>query len=412
MMPRIPWIVCQLGAREHYAVPRALHRQGVLDSLVTDLWVSPKHLLANIPLLNRLAGMRRLRGRFDPELAGGRVLASNFRALFHEGIHHLQRHDGTRGLLSRYAVFQAAAVRVLKADLRRASAQRILFSYSNTALKLFRFASTRDWPTVLGQVDPGPEEHRIINEEQQRYPLWETTWKAAPASYWDAWWEEIDLSERIIINSEWSRECLLKVGVPANKLEIIPLVYDGIPPVQRPPRPDGAPLRVLFLGQITLRKGIARLLDAMRLLIDEPIELILAGPTWISPEAWKGLKVRWLGAVPRSEVNAVYDAADVFILPTLSDGYALTQLEALARGVPVIASKNCGSAVVHGRNGWILDDLEPTTIASMLSSLKVSSLTGPITNLQAFGIDELGAALIGLGQPLSPYQRHASGSAM
>jgi hypothetical protein len=84
MMPRVPWIVCQLGAREHSTVPRALHRRGVLEGLVTDLWASPKHFLADIPLLDRLGGMRSLRDRYHPELAGARVLAPNFRTLVDE----------------------------------------------------------------------------------------------------------------------------------------------------------------------------------------------------------------------------------------------------------------------------------------------------------------------------------------
>lgn len=390
----MPWIVCQLGAREHYAIPRALHRQGVLNFLVTDLWMPPKHPLNRMPFLGRLAGVRRLRGRYHPDLANGRVVAANFRSLVDEGLHQLQRHPITLELLHRYELFQSAAVRMLAAQTRGTIRERILFSYSNTALKVFRHAKSRGWATVLGQVDPGPEEHRIIAEEQQRYPLLDTIWRPAPASYWDAWWEEISLAERIIINSEWSRECLLKVGVPADKLEIVPLVYEGLPPPPRPRRRDGAPLQVLFLGQITLRKGIARLLDAMRLLIDEPIELILAGPTWISPSVWDGLKVRWLGPVPRSEVNSIYDAADLLILPTLSDGFALTQLEALARGVPVLASKHCGAAVIPGQNGWILDDLEPLTIASQLKSLDLHSLAEPIDHHQGFGLAELGRTLV------------------
>ena len=44
----VPWICCQLGAREHYAIPRALFRLGMLDLLVTDAWVPPSSLLAKI----------------------------------------------------------------------------------------------------------------------------------------------------------------------------------------------------------------------------------------------------------------------------------------------------------------------------------------------------------------------------
>jgi hypothetical protein len=63
-MNQSQWICCQLGAREHYAVPRALHRRGRLRMLVTDCWVRPGHPLTNIPG----DWARRLSERFQPDL--------------------------------------------------------------------------------------------------------------------------------------------------------------------------------------------------------------------------------------------------------------------------------------------------------------------------------------------------------
>lgn len=70
--------------------------------------------------------------------------------------------------------------------------------------------------------------------------------------------------------------------------------------------------------------------------------------------------------MPSSGVGEVYSKAEAFIFPTLSDGIALTQLEASAHGLPVIASRYCGDAVTEGVNGWILDDLAPVTLASVI----------------------------------------------
>ena len=71
--------------------------------------------------------------------------------------------------------------------------------------------------------------------------------------------------------------------------------------------------------------------------------------------------------MPRSEVDAYYRDADVFILPTISDGFALTQLEAQAQGVPVIASQRCGDVVRHGENGLRLDAVSPEAIADAVA---------------------------------------------
>ena len=70
------WISCQLGAREHYAVPRALHRSGYLDRLITDIWLYPNSLLAAVK--------RNLRDRFHPELKSAIVQSINLGALAFE----------------------------------------------------------------------------------------------------------------------------------------------------------------------------------------------------------------------------------------------------------------------------------------------------------------------------------------
>jgi glycosyltransferase involved in cell wall biosynthesis len=183
-------------------------------------------------------------------------------------------------------------------------------------------------------------------------------------------------------------------------MEVVPLVYEkAVGGVQsavggRRSADGGGRFEVLFLGQVNLRKGVGRLLEAMRGLRDESIFLTLAGPGEIDPTAWADLpKVRWVGQVPRSEVGRLYEAADLFILPTISDGYALTQLEALAHGLPVLASRACGNAVTHGENGWLLDDLEPSTIANAIRAAR-EALPLPNVAPPRFGLEDLAAKLV------------------
>ena len=123
------------------------------------------------------------------------------------------------------------------------------------------------------------------------------------------------------------------------------------------------PLRVLFLGQINLRKGIARLLKAARSFQSQPVDFLMVGPIQINiPEDLRSNRnIRWVGPVTRNKVRNYYQQADVLILPTLSDGFALTQLEALAHRVPVIASRRCGEVVTDHVNGLLLE--EPTAAA-------------------------------------------------
>jgi glycosyltransferase involved in cell wall biosynthesis len=346
------WLCCQLGAREHYAVPRALQRDGLLAELITDLW------------------MRRA-GRFHPALAGARVAAPNLAALAFELKASLARENGWKLISQRNDWFQQYALDELK---RTTNGNHTIFAYSYAAAEIFKFARERGWRTVLGQIDPGPAEERIVTDLQNTSDIKHRKWQPAPKAYWDNWREECSLADQIVVNSQWSNDALLSEGVPAEKIKIIPLAYESWTDsrsFQRLyPRAFSAErsLRVLFLGQINLRKGVGQLLDAVQLLKGESVEFWFVGPTQISvPQDLKlHPQCRWFGAAPRVEVDSYYRAADVFILPTLSDGFGLTQLEAQSWKLPVIASRYCGEVVRDGFNGVLLDEVSGEAIAHVL----------------------------------------------
>ena len=377
------WICCQLGAREHYAIPRALLRMGMLGSLITDVWIPPSSLLAKV-----CGRESKLRERFHNELRDAQVKAFNSSLIVFETLARARRLSGWPKIIARNRWFQRKAVSFLRSQLRKGAwlprsftlstidSPPVLLSYSYAALEPFRYAKAQGWKTLLVQIDPGPEEEKIVAEEVARVPELAGDWQPAPPEYWSNWREECKLADRIVVNSEWSREALIRAGVAPGKLSIIPLAYEpGVgsrrltePRLQRN-YPDHftaeRPMRVLFLGLINLRKGVARLLEAARILRNEPVEFWMVGPVEIANASTSGDRgrVRWFGPVPREKAADYYRNADVFILPTLSDGFAITQLEAQAHGLPVIASKNCGKVVENGVNGIILDEPSAACIA-------------------------------------------------
>ena len=332
------WLCCQLGAREHYAVPRALKRSGLLARLITDLWT------------------RRV-NRFHPDLAGARVAAPNLAALTFELKASLARENGWKLISERNKWFQRQALAELK---RTTNGNHTIFAYSYAAAELFKFARERGWRTVLGQIDPGPTEER--------------RWQPVPEEYCDNWRNECSLADQIVVNSQWSKDALLREGIPAEKIQIIPVAYepwtDARSFQRHYPRAFSAerPLRVLFLGQINLRKGVQQLLDAVQLLKSEPVEFWFVGRTQINVSQDLRLhpQCRWFGPAPRVEVDSYYRDADVFIFPTLSDGFGLTQLEAQSWKLPVIASRYCGEVVRDGFNGVLLDEVSGEAIANVL----------------------------------------------
>src|SRR5438132_11955078 len=95
------WLCCQLGAREHYAIPRALFRTGVLDCLVTDAWVPPSSLLA------KLCGQTsKLSERFHDELRDAPVTAFNSPLVLFETLARARRLGMWPSILARNRWFQ------------------------------------------------------------------------------------------------------------------------------------------------------------------------------------------------------------------------------------------------------------------------------------------------------------------
>jgi len=361
------WICCQLGAREHYAVPRALLVNGMLGEFITDLWIRPGTLLHS--------WKKRLTGRFHPGLAGARIKAPNVAALTFEFKASLARENGWKLISRRNEWFQQHAV----AQLANGSTNgnHTIFAYSYAAEEIFKFAKDRGWRTILGQIDPGPAEERIVAKLDNTSAIKHNHWEPAPAGYWIRWRNECTLADQIVVNSEWSKDALLAEGIPAEKIRVIPVAYESSTDagsLQRLyPRAFSAerPMRVLFLGQINLRKGVGQLLEAVELLSGENVEFWFVGPTQIHvPQSLKlHPQVRWFGVAPRVEVASYYRDADVFIFPTLSDGFGLTQLEAQSWKLPVVASRNCGEVVRDGVNGVILEAVSGQAIADALLSL-------------------------------------------
>ena len=381
------WLALQIGAREHYAIPRALQQLGLLHHLYTDSWMPTRSPV------RRFVPSKALAGRFHPDLRAASVRAPWLGSLAFELRSRLvRRPSGWPRTIARNSWFQRWAVRQLN-GLQQPELS--VFSYSYAALAIFRLARQRGYPCVLGQMDPGPEEEQLVIAEHRRYPHLTGSWQPAPAHYWQNWAEELELADRIVVNSPWSWRCLLRQGVPASKLRLIPLVYE--PSVELFPAAPApiTPFQLLFLGTIGLRKGIARLLEAMRLLEGQPVQLTLAGPSELDPQAWATApNIRWLGPVPRSQVAALYARANAMVLPTLSDGFAITQLEALAYNCPVIASHFCGEVVTPGVNGWLFPSLEPEAIAATIveAMATAEALPRPLAR-PTFGLPQLAAAL-------------------
>jgi glycosyltransferase involved in cell wall biosynthesis len=352
-----PWICSQIGAREHYAVPRALHHVERLNAFYSDFWADT--LVRKI----KIGKGRSLAARFHPDLAGAKIKSWNLRALAWEA--GLRRHSRGGGINNKYFGFIEVGRKfacAVRDDLRRRLIPKnaIFFAYDTGALETLEWLREHGIPCVVDQMDPSRVEVNLMREEEKRWPGWVVGATEVPEEYFSRREREWLLADRVVVNSEFCRRGLIQQGVPAEKLVVIPLCYetnnseqtaDVAPKISRL-----QPLKVLFLGQVVLRKGIQYLIEAAKLLRNEPAHFDVVGPIGISDEAVKSAppNMTFHGRASRDQIGAWYQQSDIFILPTLSDGFAVTQIEAMAHGLPVISTPNCGEVVTDGIDGFIV----------------------------------------------------------
>jgi glycosyltransferase involved in cell wall biosynthesis len=299
--------------------------------------------------------------------------------------------------------------------LRRVAAPTtgFVFAYCYEARDVFREAHKSGLTAVLGQIDPGPVEDRKVTQIVRQWPQYRTPFRAGTEAYYAIWREECLLAGHVVVNSEWSRSALVNEGVDPGKITVCPLVYTPPPGAERWQRtfPEAftreRPLRVLFLGQCNLRKGIAETIGAAQALAERPVEFTFVGNTDI--EHFEGhfgrARIRYVPRVSREECDAYYRAADVFLFPTHSDGFGLTQLEARAWKLPVVASRFCADVDGADGTGWKLDEVTVESIARTIGRL-LDDPTELARRCHAigpwrFGLEQLGGRLRALS-PVGP----------
>ncbi len=167
--------------------------------------------------------------------------------------------------------------------------------------------------------------------------------------------KELSLVEHIVVASSYTKSSLIKYGFDENKIEVIPY---GFPPVfQKEYLPlHNRRLRLLYVGSLGVTKGIRYLLEAIEGLEDK-IDLTIVGggnPSAALKEAI--LKHKYIESLPHAKVLQYMRESDIFLFPTLSDGFGMVIAEAMSQGTPVITTPNsCGADFIHqGHNGWLV----------------------------------------------------------
>lgn len=351
-----------------------LAREGLLRAYVTPVASTPsrQRRVERLPgpISSRLGRELSLRD-LPPDVTPSQVImAATIPELLHVAI---QRSPLAGGLTRkawqmRSVAFDRRVARLLrKGDLA-------VIATSNAALATLRAASELGVPGLLDY----PTAHhawveRLLSEEVRLHPELADTLqlRELPQRVRRRMEDEIEQADRILVLTSIQRQTLIESGVDDSKLLLIPLGIDtdAFHPLPRDGQP---PFRVLFAGQLSQAKGLSYALEGFRRAAITGAELVLVGRVVGSARPWRQVPgVRQVGHVPYSELPTYYQRSDVFLLPSLAEGFGQTLLEAMACGLPVIISENMGGPeiVEDGTQGYVVPIRDPDAIAERLREL-------------------------------------------
>lgn len=250
--------------------------------------------------------------------------------------------DGERILHHRNTRFQTAIPH------RALRSHRAVIGFDTSGWILARRCQEIGVPFLLDRTIAHPAAYaRIMTELARRYPDWTGPVVPRPAEIVAAEAEEHTRAARIIVGGSFALNTLVAEGVDPGKIIVNPygVDWEAFAPPAMPTSLPARPLRFLFVGSVIARKGVPILLDAWRSLAPKEAELWIAGRADPHIHALipslPGLKL--LGQVPHADLPSIYAQTDVLVLPSLFEGFGLVLLEALAAGLPVIATPHTGA---------------------------------------------------------------------
>ena len=358
------------------AVLSALDHAGLLAKFVTTLgWSSDSPLIHELP-----AGIRSQMARRGYDLPHYKIKTHPAREIVRLiagalQLHWLTEHEkGWASIDQVWRDLDEFAARSLRESGAR---QRInaVYAYEDCAARLFETARelglhrVYDLPIAYWETA-----QRLLREEAQRYPDWEPTLLGTrdSAEKLARKTRELELAELVVCPSTFVLDSLPAKTRSAKKCIVAPFGSPAVKPsAENERRRVGGPLRVLFAGALTQRKGLADLFQAMKRVDSKQVELVVMGSALRPLDWYRQQFPHFIYEPPRphAEVLRLMKSCDVLVLPSIVEGRALVQQEAMACGLPLIVTKNAGGddLIVEGETGFLVRIRSPEAIAEKIN---------------------------------------------
>lgn len=271
----------------------------------------------------------------------------------------LVKHE--KGPFSVDAVYKSLDMRV--ANRLKDSVANGVYAYEDGALRSFQEAKNLGIQCLYDlPIGYWRSASRLLNQEREKWPEWSSTLTGFKDSEEKLRRkdEELRLSDRIFVASSFTAQTLKDFPGPLAPVEIIPY---GFPPVtsERDYKAilKDQPLKLLFVGGLSQRKGIANLFAAVEQLGNYASLTVVGRKASQQCAALDAAlaKHTWIPSLPHHDILKLMREHDVLLFPSLFEGFGLVITEAMSQGTPVITTdRTAGPDLIsHGENGWLVE---------------------------------------------------------
>ncbi|KAF7780797.1 hypothetical protein PMAN_a1893 [Pseudoalteromonas marina] len=348
-----------MGSRERYSLPLALNVAGKLNYLYTDIYM-PYWATKATPMFNGSPAIKALLCRNHKDLPWSKV-----RQQFILGLDFRAKTRKAKTLAEKQQLLIYYGGKYAKTVGSQIKHGENLIAFTGGALESMRASKDTGGTVILDQVDPGLAEWELIQEETAKYSDWGAN---SSSGHWNKGFQErvkseLEIADEIIVNSEYSKKSIEYWGVD-KKITVLPIA-SSISRQQRININTDRPLRLLCLGNVSIRKGVHYAVAAVDRLVKQgfKVELVLAGELLVEKsklQEFSGHK--YIGTVASNDIPTLIDSVDVLLFPTLSDGFGMVQVEAISRGTPVISSAACAQIIENNKSGFVIQKMSVDAI--------------------------------------------------
>ncbi|PKV75527.1 glycosyltransferase family 4 protein [Pontibacter ramchanderi] len=248
----------------------------------------------------------------------------------------------------------------------------VFLYYSGSGLFSSRYGKKRSVINIVEAVNSHVEyQEELLENEFLKLKL---PWKPFLSIEKKRRLQEYKEADYILLPSEFVKRSFIEKGFPAEKLIKIPYGFNKLDNSRSKRDARSESFTVLYVGTISVRKGVRYLIEAFKQLNCPQKQLIIVGPD-ANDGAINGLdltpNIVFTGVLKGEKLKDAYRSADVFCLPSIEEGLALVLGEALSYGLPVIATCNTGAedVIVDGNEGYIVPIRDSEVIREKLQML-------------------------------------------